>query len=370
MKFIPKNPWKDEKIHRILAFCEHGMTKELISRFFNAFKRNNCEILLDPFVGSGTVVVEAKKRCIDCIGIDSNPLCLLITKAKVMKPSISIEDFLEAYHTINNSEPLIPSERLSRYHTKRQLLALGKIRALIKEFNDEPLLLAVFVNTAEKFSKIRRSPAPVLKKQRKSNKDTIQIYEEFKTSLIEAYNDLNDYNTEKESDVHLILADSSFWLPKYFDGILTSPPFANNIDYIRHTQLGLLWAGMAKDSKDLGRLRNFQIPACEAAVRRWKKKTEKEWILEYISKIKSKRKFDTVLAQYFYYMEKHIELVAERLCWEAWYTIGDSIFSGACIPTHEILKRLAEEKGLRAEFEQIGVRSKNRRLYLLRLKAR
>lgn len=369
-KFIPRNPWKTEKIHRILTFCEHGMTKDLVCKFFNAFKRNGCEILLDPFIGSGTVAVEAKKRCIDCIGIDSNPLCLLITKAKVTNPSINIEDFLDACHTITELKPLIPSERLSRYHTKRQLLALGKIRALIREFNDEPLLLAIFVNIAERFSKIRRSPAPVFKKQQKSNRNTSQIYEEFKASVIRAYNDLSEYDTKIDSYVHLILADSSSWLPKHFDGILTSPPFANNIDYIRHTQLGLLWTGIAKDSRDLGKLRDSQIPACEAAIRRWKKKTEKEWILEYISKVKSRRKFDIVLAQYFYYMDKHIELVAERLSWEAWYTIGDSVFSGAYIPTHEILKKLAEEKGLKAEFKQIGVRCKNRWLYLVRLKAR
>jgi len=69
-------------------------------------------------------------------------------------------------------------------------------------------------------------------------------------------------------------------------------------------------------------------------------------------------------------MENHFELVAERLVWEAWYTVGDSVFNGTYIPTHELLKRLAEEKGLKVELKQIGFRSRNRKLYLIKLNAK
>ena len=68
-------------------------------------------------------------------------------------------------------------------------------------------------------------------------------------------------------------------------------------------------------------------------------------------------------------MERHFELLAERLEWQAWYTIGDSILGGAYVPVHEALARLAREHGLEAETKPLGERLRpGRRLYLLVLR--
>lgn len=364
---FPRNPWKNERIHRILVFCEHGMTKQLVNEFFQEFSKSRGNLVLDPFVGSGTVAVEAKKRGIDCVGIDSNPWSLLVTKSKVDKPRLDKKEFLEAYSNIDDYKMLIPSERLKNYHSPTQLEALGKIRSLINDFKNDSLLLTILAKVAEKYSRLRKSPAPRYRKiVCKSSKH--KIFEEFKELFLQAYSDLECYGND--GNIDLVLADSSVWLPKAFDGILTSPPFANNIDYIRHTQLHILWAGLAKDSKDLGMLRSLQIPACEASARKWKKKTERKWILDKIFEIRSDRKYHVFLSQYFYYMERHLELVSERLAWEAWYTIGDSIFKGTYIPTHEFLKRIAEDFGLKAELRLLGLRGKGKGLYLIRLRAK
>ncbi|RLI79709.1 hypothetical protein DRP04_08895 [Archaeoglobales archaeon] len=361
-----RNPWKEKAVHKILSFCEHGMTERLVSQFLDEFKKEENNVLLDPFVGSGTVLVEALKTCELCIGIDTNPWALIVTKSKTERPHIDEKDFIELFENIKEFEPYIPSERLFKYHTESQLIMLGKIRALIEELNDKKLALTVFASIAEKFSKIKKSPAPKFRK--KIRNQSMDIPEEFKRKFLESLNEVKKYNETTVGETSLILADSSRWLPKSFDGILTSPPFANNIDYVRHTQLHLLWAGLANDSKELGKLRSLQIPACEASARSWKEKTEKNWIITRVSKINSKRKYSNFLLQYFHSMEKHFELVAEALTWEAWYTIGDSYFAGEYIPTHEFLRRLAEEVGLEAETKQIGYRAGGRRIYLLKLK--
>ena len=44
-------------------------------------KRKRCHVI-DPFVGSGTVMSEAQLRGIDFTGIDINPLAVLICQAK------------------------------------------------------------------------------------------------------------------------------------------------------------------------------------------------------------------------------------------------------------------------------------------------
>ncbi len=66
--------------------------------------------------------------------------------------------------------------------------------------------------------------------------------------------------------------------PRRICGLLTSPPFANNLDYVRHTMLELLWASLARSSEDLGWLRSIEMPACEAAARAWKQETQRPWL--------------------------------------------------------------------------------------------
>lgn len=42
------------------------------------------DIVLDPFMGSGTTLIEARSQGLACVGIDSNPLAIKIAKAKTL----------------------------------------------------------------------------------------------------------------------------------------------------------------------------------------------------------------------------------------------------------------------------------------------
>lgn len=44
-------------------------------------------IVLDPFLGSGTIVYEGLKYGLNTIGIDANPLAVLLTKGKINIPA-------------------------------------------------------------------------------------------------------------------------------------------------------------------------------------------------------------------------------------------------------------------------------------------
>ena len=58
------------------------LTPSLVNRVFNELD-NEVDVVLDPFVGSGTVLVESLKRDFSNIyGFDINPLALLISKVK------------------------------------------------------------------------------------------------------------------------------------------------------------------------------------------------------------------------------------------------------------------------------------------------
>ncbi len=86
---------------------------------------------------------------------------------------------------------------------------------------------------------------------------------------------------------------------------------------------------------------------------------------------KRARGYRRFLLQYLHGMEKHLQLLADALEWEAWYTIGDSILGGTYIPVHEMLADAARRAGLKVELRQLGERYRpGRRLYLLRLRSR
>lgn len=61
----------------------------------NIIKIQNGEALFDPFVGSGTAVLEAQILGINAIGVDISPLCVLISKVKT--ESVDVLDEIKKY---------------------------------------------------------------------------------------------------------------------------------------------------------------------------------------------------------------------------------------------------------------------------------
>jgi len=364
------NEWRRLPVHRICVFTEHGLSKALVAKFFEECEEAGCYLVVDPFVGSGTVLVEAQRRGLESVGIDSNPWALVVSRAKTSPPKGVYSWINKAQEELNNQKPFIPSSRLERYHEPLILEALGKIRATIERASlpSRPLLLTVLGELAYELSGLRKSPAPKFKKT-KPIAEPRQVFSRFFELLSRAIEDLRE-QVGDAPPAHLIWADSTVWLPERIEALLTSPPFANNVDYIRHVQLQLLWSGLATDSKSLGALRSMQVPSCEAASRKWKPEIEEKCLADVLSIIRGKRRRGYVkfLRQYFYAMRRHFKLLAERLEWEAWYTIGDSVLGGAYVPTHKILAKFAEEAGLKARIKTISERIKpSRRLYLLRI---
>ncbi len=372
---MPVNPWKNMKVHRIYTYIEHGLYPELLELFFNKALEHGCREVVDPFIGSGVVAVEAQRRDLNVIGIDANPWSLIVTKAKTRKPNYEkvVKAINEVLYCKDQEEVLIPSERLEQYHEKSILIRLGRLRAIIEdaEGEEKPLLLTVFGKIVDEYSLLKRSPAPkFVDREQNLNKMNMDPFERFRSALSQAINDLKEH--EFGGLVELIWSDSSIWLPRRICCLITSPPFTNNVDYVRHSQLQLLWSGLARNSNDLGYLRSLQLPACIAAARSWKQEIEHEEVNKYVREINGKKAkgYKKFVKQYFYYMRKHFQLLYDRLEWEAWYTIGDSILGGAYIPTHKLLKRIAEEIGFKAEVKILDQRrhgSKVLGLYLLRL---
>ena len=68
---------------------------QMIRALLNIIGMKSREILLDPFVGSGTAMLEAQLLGVNGIGIDISPLCILISKVKTQ--SLEFLDKIKKY---------------------------------------------------------------------------------------------------------------------------------------------------------------------------------------------------------------------------------------------------------------------------------
>ncbi|MGC8584335.1 MAG: DNA adenine methylase [Thermoproteus sp.] len=324
------NYWADKPIHRLLVYTEHGLTPEVVEEFFSSVE---CGEVVDPFVGSGTVGVEALRRGWRFLGIDSNPAAVVLTAAKVSPEALV---------------SLRPLPQLERYHGA-YYETLMRLSRRVRTALDA----GAFFNTARRFSIFRFSPAPKLRGGAVDG-DPVAYFNSVRRLA------LRDVKLLRGARGDVVWGDSTFWLPRRVCAVLTSPPFANNVDYGRHTMIENMWLGHPPS-----RIRDMQLPACEAAARSWKNSIEIG--LEIGGK--RARGYRRFLGQYLYYMSRHIQLLAERLEAEAWYTIGDSYLGGAYVPVHKMLAKIAEEADLRTYVRPLGERpmKRGRVLYLLRL---
>jgi tRNA/tmRNA/rRNA uracil-C5-methylase (TrmA/RlmC/RlmD family) len=59
-----------------------GYSDHLVGNIIDEFKLSPGETVLDPFCGSGTTVVECKKRGVNCSAVDANPASWFAARVK------------------------------------------------------------------------------------------------------------------------------------------------------------------------------------------------------------------------------------------------------------------------------------------------
>ena len=86
--------------------------------------------LLDPFAGSGTILVEGMLRGLNIVGIDINPLAILLCKAKttILNPTTLHEKTVQlfAWITIHDKTPLYKFDGINKWFTNQLRLILSR----------------------------------------------------------------------------------------------------------------------------------------------------------------------------------------------------------------------------------------------------
>lgn len=224
--------------------------------------------ILDPFAGSGTILVEGMLRGLDIVGIDVNPLAILLCKVKT---TIILPEVLKqkSEELLNNIENVVKVDKfefdgIAKWFTTQAIDDLSIIR---KKISEEPLieLRRFFWATFCEVVRIVSNSRDCTYKLHIKSQEDIDAYNKdariiFKTTLeyniehyLVFYNELmqrkllkKDGITYKHS-IKIILGNCIEYFNKSrikYDVVFTSPPYGDNhttVSYGQYSVLPLRW---------------------------------------------------------------------------------------------------------------------------------
>jgi SAM-dependent methyltransferase len=251
--------------------------------------------VLDPFCGSGTVLVEARRLGLRACGVDLNPLALRIAEVKCAVTSEAQRDELAelgarvvgaSLDRVDRRErvraPLPAAER--QWYEPHVLLELGGLHAEIMALPAglprralEVLLSAIVV----KFSRQRAETTERAVQKRIGKKVVTGFFARKLEELLRRWAELAAVAPEGGPTPRLCEGDArrlGELLGRWrFDLVLGSPPYGGTYDYAEHHARRYAWLGLsprALQQGELGARRNYAASQGHEAVARWEREVE------------------------------------------------------------------------------------------------
>jgi DNA modification methylase len=334
----------------------------------NKYGQGNA-IILDPFAGSGTTLVEAVLQGKRSIGVDFDTLSQLLCKTKVKLLSENqikdIHDFSKEVFSIKKKKSNFLPDLHNIYHwfpekNVKDLQHLKKsIEEKYKKNNDQEIynfLLVAFASIIRKCSFADdTSPKPYVSTRVKKN--PLGVAEAFEKTITTYIKNIKSFKVDKLGTAEIISEDARDMSPKRYLGkvdlAITSPPYINAFDYVRSLRLENAWLGFYGDS-NITNIKKKQIGTESISVNDYSKNIEGVKIktlanlIKRIAKVDKKRAY--VVYKFFIDMEKNIQQVAKLLKDNGHYIIvvGNSTIRDIPVPTHTILKEIAKMNGFKS----------------------
>jgi len=316
------------------------------------------DYILDPFCGSGTVLVESKLNNRYSVGIDINPLALLLAKVKTtpIKPKtllVSAQKLFDFIHS-NRSQIDPPTFFNIEYWFKPRVISdLARIKTAISEINDQDIkdfFLVSFSLTVRAVSNTRNSEFKLYRieptKLASHNPDTVKTFQEIVLRNIEKMRYFYE-NADRDVEAKIYLADTRKRTPlpdNHFHLLVTSPPYGDSrttVAYGQFSRLSLQWIDLP-NAKNLDRQSLGGIPTknLENSLPKTLNK-----VIEKIAKQEEKRARE-VLSFYLDLRETLLETTRVTskkgiVC----FVVGNRAVKGVRIPTDEILVELFKALG-------------------------
>jgi len=299
---------------------------------------NEGDVILDPFGGCGTTMVEAKLLNRRGVAVDLNPVGVLVSKTKTTKLNEKqinkIPSLLEEIkRDINNSYAgkkikiiykIPPINNLDHWFKKDIAKELAIIKSYLEKIKDSSLrnylytaFSSIIVNVSNQESDTRFAAI-----DKKTNKQT--VFEEFVTKINKMNPRILEFSSKaSNSEIKIYEGDArnlDFLEDNSVDHVVTSPPYANTYDYYLYHKFRILWLG-----NDLKRVQDNEIGS------RNRHSSKKEGIETFENELNlCLKEINRVLKPKKY----------------AVFVIGDSVIRGELIRADSLLKQIAKKNNL------------------------
>ena len=361
----------------------HRYYGKLIPAIPRAFIReftSEGDLVFDPFSGSGTVALEAKQANRNFVGVEINPLSVLISKIKVEEYDINILNKIYEkiiFEAENDNEDILDDELpfcVNRDHWFKDFVQIDLVKIqrniqpvinhyikdseeINKYFNFFNGVLSAIVKQVSNADTMHVFPG-ISKRVRaleKEGKIHINVFESYKRACKKRINYVGEV-AQNHATTKFILANSAnVDLSNYYncvDLVVTNPPYISSVRYAETLKLELYWMGIVKGTTEYANLSNSMIGNDHIKKENFKDKklTKYDFINNYIEKLfEIDPKQAKVLYDFFDNMEKVIINMFNVLKRKGKLVmkISDSKIRKVKVPTGKLLTQIAEKNGFR-----------------------
>jgi len=361
-------------IHRWYRF-HAGCSFDFPECMINVLRIKEKAVILDPFCGSGTILVSAKERNMNSIGLDINPFYTFIAKVKTywefdmehlshfinsFMTKLKVELGKEKLHLDNKKAQLVVdnvARYIWRYFAPKVLNELSVLKKKILEIKAErarDFFLLALASILIDVSKVHYVGETIVFD--KHPKDNVCVYQTYAQTIWKMYSDLKIMQhmhqkgtvEVKRGDVRnldILISDNSI------DHVVTHPPYLNNYNYLLRDRLPLYFLDYFKTPSDEKKLRDLIV----GSVTKNKRSQSFAPAIDEVKKIALRiektgdiERYKAVL-EYFDTMNTFLETLSKKLRRRGYCAmlLGNSYVRGVMIPLDILIAKIAQRRGFR-----------------------
>ncbi|MCG7947398.1 MAG: DNA methyltransferase [Candidatus Thiodiazotropha taylori] len=347
-------------MHRFAAKYIPQVPRWAISQFCDEHS-----VVVDPFMGSGTTLVESLQSVKSAYGLDIDPLAKLITKAKINPYNIdNIQSLTKKIlkHKGKRSEgdelPMSgvknPLHWFSKENKEKLNFIFEKINSFQTSQSEKEFFLCVFSSVLRWVSNAddQSQKTYVSGTLKKSPPDAWEVFERFVGRSIQGIKELD--STRNQVSQARILDGDALSMPlsnNSVDLIVTSPPYVDSVDYMYNFMLEYFWLGPSLGVESRSKFNEMRRQSVGSKNPSIKNEMPPAAISKMVcpSEIPNYRK--SAVIGYFHGMEEHFKEASRVLKPNARYVlvVGNSQSANGIMPVHDCLTKLAAQYDLKLE---------------------
>ena len=373
------------------------LVQETLARW-KEHENGSLRMIFDPFSGTGTTPLVAAQAGLEGVAVDINPFLVWLGSTKVQQYSLSdlqqaqdslVEVIAWARQHLDDSDLWQPNLfKIERWWDVSSLSSLRALRAALDSVEPSPaldLLLVAFCQT------LISSSSAAFNHQSMSFKESLQgeLWDRELAHMVLSSFDVSARSVIAQAKEplagsgHIIHGDSRKAVDSlrgHVDGIITSPPYANRMSYIRELRPYMYWLRYLDVSKDAGELDWKAIGgtwgSATSALTTWQKEVDTpidDEMSEVCSRIviegegkPGNKLMGKYVSKYFTDTWEHAQCVSEivRSGGRISYVVGNSTFYGVLVPTEKWYAAFFKAAGFRdVDIRTIRKRNSNKALY-------